>query len=159
MKADSPIYNSEKTFISNSQEETLALGKKIASDLKQGSVVALYGTLGSGKTILAKGIALGLGITENLTSPTYTIINEYDLKNYPASLYHIDVYRLENEKDFEDIGGIEILNSNGICIIEWSERILKSLPADAVKVSFEITGDNSRVIKISYFLDNDLSID
>jgi len=148
MKADSPIYSPEKTYISNSPEETLSLGKQIASNLSPGNVIALCGTLGSGKTVLAKGIALGLEITENLTSPTYTIINEYRTKNNEIILYHIDVYRLENEKDFEDIGGIEILNSKGICIIEWSEKIIKLLPADTIKVSIEIKGENSRGIKI-----------
>ena len=127
-----------------------------------GSVVALQGALGSGKTQLAKGIASGLGITENLTSPTYTIVNEYALHGIQTFgsgnreqktdedvvFYHIDVYRLENEKDFEDIGGEEILNSDGICVIEWSGRISNLLPPDCINVSIEITGDTSRVIQI-----------
>ncbi|MDR0322876.1 MAG: tRNA (adenosine(37)-N6)-threonylcarbamoyltransferase complex ATPase subunit type 1 TsaE, partial [Treponema sp.] len=113
------------SLVSNSPEETFALGQNIASLLSPGSVVALKGTLGSGKTCLAKGIARGLGITDIITSPTYTIISEY-----PASttLFHIDAYRLNGDKDFEDIGGPEIINSCGISIIEWSERIPNSLP-------------------------------
>jgi len=133
-------------IISNSPDETAALGKKISNHLKQGSVVALQGTLGSGKTYLTKGIALGLGIKENLTSPTFTIINEYKYDN--TAFFHIDAYRLNNEKDFEDIGGQEIINSDGISVIEWSERILKMLPENTIYITLTITGSLSRQIFI-----------
>jgi len=135
-------------FHSNSPEETTALGKQIAEHLNAGSVVALTGTLGSGKTYLTKGIAFGLGITENITSPTFTIINEYERAGLP-SFYHIDVYRLNGDRDFEDIGGTEIIHSRGISVIEWSERIPKSMPDNAITVSLEITGNSSRLITIS----------
>jgi len=131
----------------NSPEETFALGKRIACLLSHGSVVALEGALGSGKTQLTKGIAFGLGINENITSPTYTIISEYQSSD--SLLYHIDAYRLSNEKDFEDIGGPEIINSNSISVIEWSDRILKSLPENTITISIEITGQSSRLIKIT----------
>jgi len=134
-------------IVSNSQDDTSAIGVKIASLLCAGSVVALNGTLGSGKTFLTKSIAKGLSLTENLTSPTYTIINEYPLSS-GLVLYHIDAYRLESIKDFEDIGGMEILNSNNICIIEWSERVSNALPACAITITLEITGEQSRLIKI-----------
>ena len=134
-------------IISNSPEETAAIGEKISSHLFSGSVTALRGTLGSGKTCLTKGIALGLGIKENLTSPTYTIINEYANEGFPP-LYHIDAYRLNGEKDFEDIGGLEIINSGGICVIEWSERVPDSLPDNTIFISLEITGIDSRKIYI-----------
>jgi len=133
-------------LVSNSPQDTFAAGRKIAGFLSAGSVVALNGTLGSGKTLLASGIASGLGVSENITSPTYTIINEY-----PSSpvLYHIDVYRLNGDRDFQEIGGDEIINSNGICVIEWSERISKSLPDNALTITLEITGPSSRSIKIN----------
>jgi tRNA threonylcarbamoyladenosine biosynthesis protein TsaE len=134
-------------LISNSPDETIALGKKIAASLNAGSVAAISGTLGSGKTCLTKGIALGLGITENITSPTYTIINEYQREGSPA-LYHIDAYRLNCDKDFEDIGGIDIINSGGISIIEWSERIPNSIPKNSISISLEIKDSLSRSIKI-----------
>ena len=134
-------------LLSNSPEETKDAGKRIASHLIPGSTVALVGTLGSGKTSLTKGIALGLGIPENITSPTYTIINEYSCDSGPV--YHIDAYRLNCEKDFEDTGGLELLYSGAICIIEWSCRILNSLPSDTITVSLEITGPSSRLIKIT----------
>ena len=137
-------------LVSNSPQETYDLGRLIAKNLKDGDVAALSGTLGSGKTSLVKGIANGLGIEENITSPTYTIINEYrkNDSNSPP-LYHIDVYRLSGDKDFEDIGGVEILNSEGISLVEWSERIPKSLPDNAISISIEITGPSSRLIKIN----------
>jgi tRNA threonylcarbamoyladenosine biosynthesis protein TsaE len=134
-------------FVSNSPEETIELGKRIAKFLCKGSVVALSGNLGSGKTCLTKGIAQGLGITENITSPTYTIINEYQNTSSPA-LCHIDAYRLNCDKDFEDIGGDEVINSDRISIIEWSERILKSIPEDSIFIFLEITDPLSRLIKI-----------
>ena len=156
-----PIDQIKSELISSSAQETYAIGKKLAGFLGPGSLVALFGVLGSGKTRLTKGIACGLGLTENITSPTYTIINEYDiqltvnneqLQNEElktVKLYHIDAYRLENEKDFEDIGGLEILESGGISIIEWSERIQKCLSAGIITVSIEITGESSRLIKIT----------
>ncbi|MCL2759461.1 MAG: tRNA (adenosine(37)-N6)-threonylcarbamoyltransferase complex ATPase subunit type 1 TsaE [Treponema sp.] len=128
--------------------ETTTLGEKLAVRLFAGSVVALNGTLGSGKTCLVKGIAKGLGITENITSPTFTIINEYLRDNSPA-LYHIDAYRLNSSRDFEDIGGLEIIGSDNICLIEWSERISKSIPGNAIIVTLEITGPSSRLILIN----------
>jgi len=145
-------------LVSNSPQETFAAGQKIAGYLSAGSVAALQGTLGSGKTLLASGVADGLGIKENITSPTYTIINEY----YPTKLdsptssdsnfpvfYHIDVYRLDGDRDFQEIGGVEVINSNGISVIEWAEHIPKSLPDDAITVSLEIIGPSSRLIKIN----------
>jgi len=140
-------------IISASPDETIAIGKQISKYLSPGSVAALYGTLGSGKTYLTKGIAFGLGINEILTSPTFTIINEYKIENYNNSgnclfLYHIDAYRLNSEKDFEDIGGLEIINSNDICVIEWSERIKNSLPENAIHIEIEITDSQSRRISI-----------
>ena len=133
--------------ISNSPDETIALGKKIAGSLSSGSIVAVTGTLGSGKTCLTKGIALGLGLTENITSPTYTIINEYNRDPCPA-LYHIDAYRLNCDKDFEDIGGVDTINSGGISIIEWSERIPNSIPENSIFITLEIKDEFSRTIKI-----------
>jgi len=135
-------------IVSNSPEETIMLGKRIAGFLTAGSVVALVGCLGSGKTCLTKGIALGLGITECITSPTYTIINEYQNGSSPT-LLHIDAYRLNSDKDFEDIGGDQTINSGGISIIEWSERIPESIPENSIKIHMEITSPLSRAIKIT----------
>ena len=133
-------------MVSNSPQDTVAAGRKIAGLLSAGSVVALLGTLGSGKTLLASGIAGGLGVKENITSPTYTIINEYE--SSPV-FYHIDVYRLKGDRDFQEIGGVEIINSDGISVIEWGDLIPNSLPHNALTISLEITGPASRLIKIN----------
>jgi len=142
--------NGSLFLVSNSAEETFSLGQKIAVHLAEGSVIALQGELGSGKTCLTKGIASGLGITENVTSPTYTIISEYSCIAVPAGVfYHIDAYRINNDEDFEQIGGIEIINGSGISVIEWSERIKKSLPPGTITVTIKITGSVSRSIQIN----------
>jgi len=118
--------------------------------LKQGSVIALRGGLGAGKTCLVKGIARGLGITENVTSPTYTIISEYSarLNGETAPLYHIDAYRLNGDADFENTGAGELMGDRGITVIEWSERIPHSVPPDAIKIEIEITGPQSRLFRV-----------
>ena len=105
----------------------------------------MYGSLGVGKTCFVKGLTRGLGIKENVTSPTYTIINEY---SGDIPLYHIDAYRLNGDEDFENTGAGECLYMDGITVIEWSERIPKSIPADAIKVYIDITGQQNRIIRI-----------
>jgi tRNA threonylcarbamoyladenosine biosynthesis protein TsaE len=138
--------DSQSGFIkfSTSPEETQALGKNLALSLYPGSVIALRGGLGAGKTCLVKGIARGLGITETITSPTYCIVCEYP---GPIPLYHIDAYRLNSDEDFENTGAGEYIGK-GIVVIEWSERIPHSIPPDAILITIEITGPNERKIHI-----------
>jgi len=124
----------------------MALGEKIARFLHEGSVVALRGNLGTGKTCLTKGIARGLGISEEITSPTYTIVSEYPGK---LSLYHLDVYRLNGDDDFAALGGEEFLYGQGVSVIEWSERIPGSIPDDAIFIKLELLGGDNRRIRIS----------
>jgi tRNA threonylcarbamoyladenosine biosynthesis protein TsaE len=124
----------------------MALGERIARRLGSGSVVALRGGLGAGKTCLTKGIARGLGIDETITSPTYTIISEYQGR---LPLYHIDAYRLDGDEDFENLGGEELLCGGGVSVIEWSERIPRSLPENAVFIEMVISGGSRRIIRIS----------
>lgn len=113
-----------KIFISRSPEETLALGARIGKAAPGGTVIAFKGGLGVGKTTLSKGIAKGLGIGEEVISPTYTIISEYQGR---LKLYHIDAYRLSGDADFAETGGRDMLEEPGsLCLIEWSERL--SLP-------------------------------
>jgi tRNA threonylcarbamoyladenosine biosynthesis protein TsaE len=107
----------------------------------------MQGGLGSGKTCLAKGIARELGVNEPLTSPTYAIISEYPI--YSGALYHIDAYRLDNDEDFDNTGGRELISGNGIALVEWSDRIQKSLPDNAIFIVMEITGPETRLIKIN----------
>jgi tRNA threonylcarbamoyladenosine biosynthesis protein TsaE len=103
---------------------------------------------------LAKGIARGLGIREELTSPTYTIISEYEARpeaagGPPLPLYHIDAYRLSGGDDFEALGGRDLLYGGGICLIEWADRIREALPPGTIFVEIEIDGENGRTIRIS----------
>ena len=133
-------------YVSASPQDTEAFGRQLASRLEPGSVIALSGGLGAGKTCLVKGIADALGIDENITSPTYTIINEYKLKN--CSLFHIDAYRLNGDEDFASTGAGECFSSGGITIIEWSERIPGSIPSDAVSIEIEISGPQSRIFRL-----------
>ncbi|MDR3168048.1 MAG: tRNA (adenosine(37)-N6)-threonylcarbamoyltransferase complex ATPase subunit type 1 TsaE [Treponema sp.] len=133
-------------IISASPEETIVAGERIARLLHGGSVVALRGGLGSGKTYLTKGIARGLGITEEITSPTFTIISEYQGE---LPFYHIAAYRLGGDDDFIALGGEDLLYGQGIAVIEWSERLPGTVPDNALIVEIEITGENRRVIRIT----------
>jgi len=137
-------------IVSLSPEDTEAFGKRLAGYLEPGSVVALSGGLGAGKTRLVKGIAGALGVVENITSPTYTIINEYPLDGRlkGRSLYHIDAYRLNNDEDFASTGAGDCISSDGITIIEWSDRVPRSVPSGAIRLEIEITGPESRIFRL-----------
>jgi tRNA threonylcarbamoyladenosine biosynthesis protein TsaE len=124
----------------------MAAGERIASFLHEGSVVALRGGLGAGKTCLSKGIARGLGIGEEITSPTYTIISEYQ---GTLPFYHIDVYRLKGDDDFEALGGEEVLYGKGVSVIEWSERIPRPIPPGALTVEISVDPKGQRSILVS----------
>ena len=126
------------------------MGEHFAEKLKKGSVIALKGGLGAGKTCLVKGIARGLGGAEIVTSPTYTIVSEYGarLNGEPVPLYHIDAYRLNGDEDFENTGAGELMGGGGITVIEWSERVPRSIPPDAITMEIEITGPQSRLFRV-----------
>ena len=117
------------TVHTKSAEQTVALGEKIGSFLKKGDIIALQGTLAAGKTTITKGIARALGISEPVTSPTFTLISVYEGK---LPLYHMDVYRLGTAEDFLELGAEEMLYGDGISVIEWSEKIMNELPAGVI---------------------------
>lgn len=133
-------------FILKSEDETIALGKKLGEKLNTGDVVALDGTLAAGKTYFTKGIAQGLGIEEEVTSPTFTLVSEYSGRLH---LYHIDVYRLDGAEDFLDLGAEDMLYGSGVCVIEWSEKVKSVLPKNTIYVKIFINEDFSRTITIS----------
>ena len=136
-------------YVSSSPQDTEAFGERLACRLGPGSVIALSGGLGAGKTCLVKGIAQALGIGEIITSPTYTIINEYRPAGPNAcSLYHIDAYRLNGDEDFASTGAGDCFSSGGITIIEWSERIPGSIPPGAIAINIEISGPQSRIFRL-----------
>lgn len=128
-----------------SEAETEALGERLGRCLPAGSVVALYGDLGSGKTALVRGMARGLEIEEPVSSPTFTIVNEY-----PGSppLFHFDMYRLKGPEELWGIGWEDYLDRGGICVIEWSERIEEALEPDTIRIRFEREGETGRRISI-----------
>lgn len=130
---------------SNSADETIEIGKKIGLSLKKGDIIAYKGTLAAGKTTLTKGIADALGIDEVITSPTFTLISEYEGK---LPLYHFDVYRLDSVEDFLNLGSEEMMYGNGVCAIEWSEKIESALPKDAIIIDIEILTPETRKITI-----------
>ena len=133
------------TLITKTPEETIELGKRIGSMLTKGDVIALQGTLAAGKTTITKGIALALGITDPVTSPTFTLISEY----YGSlTLYHMDVYRLDSTEDFLNLGVEEMLYGDGVCIVEWSEKVMAELPKRAILVRLDARDDGSREITI-----------
>ena len=134
------------TFQTNSPEETEALGAKLAQKLSAGTVVAYRGDLGAGKTAFTRGLARGLGICEPVTSPTYTIVNEYLTGRIP--LFHFDMYRLSSSEELFDIGWEDYLLRGGVCAVEWSENVADAME-DAVWVTIQKTGENTREITVS----------
>ena len=132
-------------FLSNSPEETEKIGAELGRRLPPGTVIAFRGDLGAGKTAFTRGLAQGLGIRERVTSPTYTIVNEYLTGRLP--LFHFDMYRLGSADDLFDIGWEDYLERGGVCAVEWSERVAEALTG-AVTVTIEKTGDTARRITI-----------
>ena len=129
-------------YRSRSEAETEALGRRLAAVLAPGAVVAYRGDLGMGKTAFTRGLARGLGYEGRVTSPTFTIVNEYEGGGLP--LFHFDMYRLEDAGDLFDIGWEDYLDRGGVCAVEWSERVEEALPEDAVTVSIARSPEDER---------------
>lgn len=127
------------TLLLKNEEDTRALGLRIAEALEPGDIVALVGDLGTGKTALTKYIAEGLGIKGDISSPTFTIVKEYRSGRLP--LYHFDVYRLGSGDELIDIGAEEMLDGDGLCVIEWADIVADVLPEDALAIRLDY-GEN-----------------
>ncbi len=133
-------------FISNSLEDTVKFAKIIASKLKKGNIILLFGDLGSGKTTFTKSLAKELGVKEIVTSPTFTIMNEYE---GVVPIYHFDMYRIETLSEIEELGFSDIINSGeGICIIEWPECCIEILPSDCIKIKISTLETNKRKFEV-----------
>jgi len=133
----------KKSITTNSEAETISEGEKFGRTLTPGAVVALYGGLGAGKTAFTRGLAMGLDIKMPVSSPTFTIVNEYSGK---IPLFHFDMYRLDSENELFDIGWEDYLERGGVCAVEWSEKVSGAFPPDTIKVHLESHGDDVRNI-------------
>lgn len=132
-------------YYSQSEKETKQLGFNLSKKVVKGSVISLRGSLGAGKTVFAKGFAEGLGITEAIVSPTFTLVQEYD---GVLKMYHLDLYRLSGEDEFESMGGEDFLYPDGVTLIEWSEKIEDMLPDNTIFINITIDKDLKRIIDI-----------
>jgi len=126
------------------------LGAELGRRLGRGDIVALHGPLGAGKTTLVKGIARSLLIEEPVTSPSFTLIAEYDgcLEGLPIILFHVDLYRINHPQEIEDLGLEEILGASGICVIEWAEKAAEFLPDSAIQVEIALLNGENRSVEI-----------
>lgn len=130
-------------------EDTFAIGRMLAEQAKSGEVYCLYGELGCGKTVFSQGFGAGLGVMEAISSPTFTILKEYHEGRIP--FYHFDVYRIGSDEEMDEIGYYELIDGDGVCLIEWAERIRDILPPRYKKVTIEkdtAKGFDYRVITI-----------
>ena len=134
------------TYVTNSPAETEALGQCLAERLQPGDVIAYTGDLGAGKTAFTRGLARGLGITERITSPTFTIVNEYQGGRLP--LFHFDMYRLGSSEELYEIGWEDYLARGGVCAVEWSEIVADALEEDCIRVDIR-QGDTEHQRKIT----------
>jgi tRNA threonylcarbamoyladenosine biosynthesis protein TsaE len=134
------------TFISNNPAETEAIGQRFAKDVNAGSVLALQGELGSGKTQLVKGLVAGLGSGAAVTSPTFTILHEYSSGRFPV--YHFDFFRLEDRQSVARLGLDDYFFGDGVSVIEWADRFPEFIPGQARWILFEIKSENTRAITL-----------
>ncbi len=135
-----------KTYISNSPSETEEIGKKIALSLTGGEILAFRGDLGAGKTCFTRGLAHGLGFSGAVNSPTFAIVNEYS--GGRLTLYHFDMYRIENWGDLYSTGFFDYLEENAVLAVEWSENIESALPRNTTYITIEKDGENRRIITV-----------
>lgn len=137
----------KREFITTSEEETLRLAEALGKRARGGEIFALFGELGTGKTIIAKGIARGLGIEEVITSPTFNLLEIYQ-NEFP--LYHFDLFRVEKDDEFDQLSFEEYWEGDGISVIEWADRALLRLPPSAIRITIEYINDTRRRITIEY---------
>lgn len=133
------------TIYSNSEAETEAAGARFSENLPAGTLVALYGDLGAGKTAFVRGMARGMGIDARVNSPTFTIVNEYLGEK---ELYHFDMYRLASSDELFDIGWEDYLSRGGVCAVEWSENVSDAFEGDEITVRITKSSDHGRIIEI-----------
>ena len=134
-----------KVYISKNEQDTECIGESFSRELPDGAVVAMYGDLGAGKTAFVRGMARGMGLSSRVSSPTFTIVNEYLGKR---ELIHFDMYRLSDAEELFDIGWEDYLNRGAVCAVEWSEKVEDAFTGEEYVVSIEKLGDSERRITI-----------
>lgn len=139
----------KRSITITNEEETKAFGLELGKNAKEGQVIALIGDLGTGKTTLTKYIAEGLGVTETISSPTYTIVKEYYSGRLP--LYHFDVYRICDPEEFFNIGAEDYLNGEGVSIVEWADLVMEEIPEDALFIFIDYgKQEGERIYKCTF---------
>jgi len=136
-----------KQLTSHSEAETFEFAKSLAQKAKVGELYAIYGELGAGKTIFAKGFAKGLLVEEEITSPTFTVLEEYSGR---LPFYHFDLYRIDNDAEFENLNFEDYWYGNGVCIVEWAQKAGDRLPDNSIKMHISYIDETTREIKIEY---------
>lgn len=134
------------TFTAQSAEQTIEFAKKIGALLHKGDVIAYSGGLGAGKTTFTRGLAMGLGLPDNVTSPTFSLVNEY--RGEDITLYHFDMYRIMNADELEATGFYDYPSEDSVFAIEWSENIAEELPENTIHIDIEPVDDNRRIITV-----------
>ncbi len=136
------------TFTANDKHDTDRLGAALANALPPGTVIALIGTLGAGKTRLVQAVAAAVGVPRaEVTSPTFVLVNEYTSGRLP--IYHFDTYRLKDDDEFLNLGPDEYFDSNGLTFVEWADRVADVLPAARIEITIEVTGETSREFHVA----------
>ncbi|MBP2655752.1 MAG: tsaE [Firmicutes bacterium] len=134
-------------FSTNEPEATQRFGKELAARLQAGDVICLSGDLGAGKTLLVQGMAAGMGITDDVTSPTFTILQVYDNGRIP--FYHFDLYRLDTSRELENIGFEEYVGTDGVAVIEWADKFVEAMPENCLWIEINLgQGENERIIYV-----------
>ncbi|NLI93839.1 MAG: tRNA (adenosine(37)-N6)-threonylcarbamoyltransferase complex ATPase subunit type 1 TsaE [Peptococcaceae bacterium] len=151
----------EHVYKTSSPEETIRLGQNLARTLNGGEIICLYGDLGAGKTVLAKGLGVGLGVKQEITSPTFTLIQEYPTSNEKIAFVHMDLYRLQHPEEAEIIGVTDYFRDDCICLIEWPEIISDFIPNDRIEIVIQGSGELQRsiIFNTNYSEDYEISND
>ncbi|MGN0594538.1 MAG: tRNA (adenosine(37)-N6)-threonylcarbamoyltransferase complex ATPase subunit type 1 TsaE [Hominimerdicola sp.] len=137
----------EYRFKTNSAQETIALGEKIGKLLKGGDIIAYSGGLGAGKTTITRGISVGMGLGDEVTSPTFALVNEY--RGDRLSLIHFDMYRINSADDLETTGFFDYMDEDSVLAVEWSENIDDELPENAIRIDIQRVDDETRIITLN----------
>lgn len=139
----------KKTYKTNSAAETIALGEKIGGLLKGGDLIAYSGDLGAGKTTITRGVSIGMGLGDEVISPTFALVNEY--RGADLSLIHFDMYRINSSADLETTGFFDYMEEDAVLAVEWSENIAEEIPENAIRIDIQRVDDDTRIITIETY--------